>query len=67
MKGADIYQKFCTMFPFYAEAADGYKKIGSKTIKLEYTDNTSLIFMYKGDNDWTFGTRVWRRKPVKKV
>lgn len=71
MKGAEIFQEFCTLFPDYAEAADGYKKIGSKTIKLEFTDNGKalkpLIFMYKGDNDWTFGTRVWRRKPVKKA
>lgn len=72
MKGSEIFRKFVTLFPEYAGAIARYTKIGSKAIKLEYTGANGealkpLIFMYKGEDDWTFGTRVWRRKPVKKA
>lgn len=68
MTGAQIFQEFCNLFPDYAVTANGYEKIGSKAIKLSYNGGLHhLIFMYKGDDDWTFGTRVWRKKPVKKA
>ena len=63
----NIYQGFCKLFPTYVDKVESYKKIGSKSIKLKMkTEDGSdkfLIFLYNDPWDWTFGTKVWRRKP----
>lgn len=64
----NIWNGFTELFPDYVDKVESYKKIGSKSIKLkmktpEGAPNKFLIFLYNDPNDWTFGTKVWRRKP----
>lgn len=65
----NIWAGFCRLFPDYINRVESYKKIGSKSIKIKMNkENISdpdryLIFLYNDPWDWTFGTKVWRRKP----
>lgn len=64
----NIWNGFTELFPGYVDKVESYKKIGSKSIKLkmktpEGASDKFLIFLYNDPNDWTFGTKVWRRKP----
>jgi hypothetical protein len=64
----NIWNGFTKLFPDYVDKVESYKKIGSKSIKLkmktpEGTPDKFLIFLYNDPYDWTFGTKVWRRKP----
>lgn len=64
----NIWNGFTELFPGYVDKVESYKKIGSKSIKLkmktpEGAPDKFLIFLYNDPNDWTFGTKVWRRKP----
>lgn len=64
----NIWNGFTELFPDYVDKVEGYKKIGSKSIKLkmktpEGAPEKYLIFMYNDSNDWTFGTKVWRKRP----
>lgn len=64
----NIWNGFTQLFPSYVEKVESYKKIGSKSIKLkmktpEGEPEKFLIFLYNDPLDWTFGTKVWRRKP----
>lgn len=64
----NIWNGFTKLFPDYVDKVESYKKIGSKSIKLkmktpEGAPDKFLIFLYNDPWDWTFGTKVWRRKP----
>lgn len=63
MKNAELFEIFKGMFPDFAKCAKGSKLIGSKAISIEMENGKSLIFMYYGQDNWSFGTKVWRRKP----
>lgn len=63
MKKDELFEIFKEMFPDFAKCAKGFKLIGSKSISIEMENGKSLIFMYYGKDNWSFGTKVWRRKP----
>lgn len=71
MKVDNIWNGFCKLFPDYVDKVESHKKIGSKSIKLKMkTEDGSdkhLIFLYNDPWDWTFGTKVWRTRPRKKI
>lgn len=69
MKKEEIYNAFVRLFPKWEESVISYKKIGSRAIALFFTSSffekdKKLIFFYNNDEDWTFGTKVWRNRPV---
>lgn len=65
MKKEEIYNAFVRLFPKWEESVISYKKIGSRAICLFFEEkNKKLIFFYNNDEDWTFGTKVWRNRPV---
>lgn len=64
----NIWNGFTKLFPDYVSKVESYKKIGSKSIKLkmktaEGEPEKYLIFLYNDPWDWTFGSKVWRKKP----
>lgn len=63
MRNDELFEIFKTMFPEYAKCAKNSRLIGSKAISIEMGNGKSLIFMYYNQDNWTFGTKVWRRKP----
>lgn len=67
MSKEEIYNEFKRMFPAYSEHVTNYKKLGSKMISLQMDNplfGSSLVFLYDGKNNWNFGTKPWRRKPI---
>lgn len=66
MTGEDLYNAFKEMFPGYAEKTIAYKKIGSRTLSIltEISDKT-FVFLYISDDNWQFGTKLWRKRPDK--
>lgn len=68
MKKETIYNAFVRLFPTWSKMVTGYKKIGSRMILIDcllYNDK-SIVFLYNNDNDWTLGTKIWRRRPEPK-
>lgn len=62
MKLDEIYAGFLTLFPEWGDAIEGYSRLGSRAITL-YFKNTekTLVFYYNNLDDWSFGTRMFRR------
>jgi len=70
MTKEQIWDGFTQLFPDYVDKVEKYEKIGSKSIKLtlnatvpDTEEHKTLIFLYNDIWDWTFGTKVWRKKP----
>lgn len=63
MRKGEIIQEFVRLFPNFAEAATGYKKIGSNVIVVKFENAKSLVFLYINDGNWSFGTKLWRKRP----
>ena len=66
----EIWQGFVKLFPTYVERVESYEKIGSKSLSLkikmpEGQPNKTLLFLYNDPWDWTFGSKIWRKKPRK--
>lgn len=59
----NIFKAFSNMFPDLAQASASYKKVGSKTISVKMKNGKSLVFLFNNEDDWTLGTKLWRRKP----
>lgn len=59
----NIYKAFSNMFPDLAQAASSHKKVGSKTISIKMKNGKSLVFLFNNEDDWTLGTKLWRKKP----
>lgn len=69
MQRDNIWAGFVKLFPDYVDKVQSYTKIGSRSIKLkmktperEYGEKY-LIFLYNDPWDWTFGSKIWRKKP----
>lgn len=74
MNKEQLFEKFKVLFPNWAGRAIFYKKIGSKTLKIIFASdigvvneikNTSRVFLYNNEDDWQFGTKLWRKRPDK--
>lgn len=72
MSKEDLFDMFEQMFPNWAERVTTYKKIGSRTLAIKFKEfgetvidqnEVSRVFLYKGPNNWQFGTKMWRKKP----
>ena len=74
MSKEQLYEAFTELFPDWAQIATSYKKIGSKTLAIEFTEfmgnveiKTSRVFLYNDPNNWQFGTKLWRKRPENRV
>lgn len=67
MTKTDIFNIFKVMFPEWAKYVTGYKKIGGRVIAIKYDmgegKRGSLVFLYIDQNNWQFGTKLWRKRP----
>lgn len=59
----ELFEVFKDMFPIWAGEVTSYKKIGSRTLAIKFEDGTSRVFLYVNDNNWQFGTKLWRKRP----
>lgn len=58
-----LFRKFWIMFPDWAAKATSYKKIGSKCLAITFKSGISRVFLYVDENNWQFGTKLWRKRP----
>lgn len=72
MNKQQLFEAFNSLFPDWAKRLTSYKKIGSKTLALTFlegtSDNitsTSRVFLYVDQNNWHFGTKLWRKRPMR--
>ena len=64
MSELDLLQKFHELFPNHAQNLESYTRTGANilSIRLKNTDK-SLVFLYNNEQNWTFGTKLYRRVP----
>ena len=69
MNKEQLLEKFKLMFPSWAPHIASYKKIGSKTLAIEFNigpvKKVSRVFLYNNPDNWQFGTKLWRKRPKK--
>lgn len=73
MSKEELFEKFKEMFPTWARTAGSYKKIGSRTLAINFAKEVvngeviyeSRVFLYINDDNWQFGTKLWRKRPEK--
>lgn len=63
MKIDNVYNHFIYMFPNWKNDVVAYKKVGSSAICIIFRGGKSRIFLYRSEDDWTFGTKLWRKRP----
>lgn len=74
MNKEELFKAFCWLFPEWGDRVKGYKKIGSKTLAIEFYDHvtptgavseqtSSRVFLYNNPDNWQFGTKLWRKRP----
>lgn len=62
MRVDEILHGFEILFPEWMDSVTGYKRFGSKSIILYFREK-SLVFYFNNTEDWTFGTKAFRRVP----
>lgn len=77
MSKEELMAAFERLFPNWIKDVVSYKKIGSKCLSIcfkrvdvqrpSYTKVSmyTRVFLYKNDNDWHFGTKLYRKRPDK--
>lgn len=71
MKKEELFTKFGEMFPNWAKRAYSYEKIGTNVLAIKFilhvevnkVEEESRVFLYKGPDDWHFGTKLYRKNP----
>lgn len=75
MNKEKLFKAFQELFPDWAKKATSYKKIGSKTLAIRFATEVTLgedsgevkeesrVFLYIDQNNWQFGTKLWRKRP----
>ena len=63
--GEKTFEVFSKMFPKLAEQIDHYEPKGSLCIAVYFKDpdKKSLIFLWESPENWTLGTKLWRKRP----
>lgn len=74
-----LFRIFESMFPEYAKRVTSYRKIGSRALAIILirggdeaslmdqgeNEESSRVFLYYGPGNWTFGTKLYRKRPKK--
>lgn len=60
----ELFLKFRTMFPVYAEEVRGYYKYGKHALRIT-TNRNEFIFTYESDKDWSLETVHFNKKENK--
>ena len=66
----ELFGVFKLMFPEWAKMATSYKKIGGRTLAINFETNQGMVnfsrvFLYIDNDNWQFGTKLWRKRPDK--
>lgn len=73
MNKDELFEAFKELFPEWAEKVTSYEKIGSKTLAIKFAhfgdtvaDKTekSRVFLFYDYDNWQFGTKLYRKKPI---
>lgn len=73
MNKDQLFEAFQELFPGWAKKATSYKKIGSKTLAINFAiylngekvTEVSRVFLYVDPSNWQFGTKLWRKRPAR--
>lgn len=71
MRKEELFAKFQLMFPDWAKCVVSYKKIGPKVLAMDFVFEKNLeepkkcsrVFLYISEDNWQFGTKLWRKRP----
>lgn len=63
MTKENIYLALCHIVPTFAKEVERYEKIGSQSIRLKMKNGKTRVFLYYNDDNWTLGTKSWRKRP----
>lgn len=63
----ELIDVFEDMFPDWAGHVVEYKPFQRDVIILILEGGRSLVFFHKGDDNWSFGTKLYRPKPRKTI
>lgn len=63
MTKEQLFDAFKILFPNFVEGVKSYRKIGSKTIAIEFKEGKSRVFLFVDNDNWHFGTKLWRKRP----
>lgn len=76
MNKEELFKAFQELFPEWAANAHSYKKIGSRVLAITFKitheyenidrsldEDVSRVFLYNNQNNWQFGTKLWRKRP----
>lgn len=77
MTKEELFDNFKILFPNWKDRVVSYKKIGSKSLAIKIAkyitksgavseDCDSRVFLYENQNNWQFGTKLWRKRPERK-
>lgn len=68
MTAGELYDKFVNVFwKVTYDFLGSCKKIGARAIKIETKSGKPLYFIWYDDDNWTIGTKMYRKKPEKQV
>ncbi len=67
----ELLDQFKKMFPNYADDVISCKRLGSRAIAIKFKNDQnngndsvkSRVFLYINENNWSFGTKLWRKRP----
>lgn len=79
MSKEELIKIFKEMFPNWGNMVKSYKKIGSRALAITFhtymnsresgvvcdEEHNSKVFLYYDEFNWQFGTKLFRKKPVK--
>lgn len=70
MTKPELYDKFTELFPEWTGRVIGFKRIQPRVLKLQIradfedpTQDVMRYFMYINEDDWSFGTKIYRNAP----
>lgn len=64
MTAKDLFEKLMNVYwKSMSNLQGSYKKIGARALKLEVDGGKPLYFIWYDDDNWTIGTKMYRKKP----
>lgn len=61
----ELYNRFVSLFPVYKAGIIYCEKIGARAIKITLIGGRIRYFIWYNDENWTFGTKLYRKRPEK--
>lgn len=67
MTKEQLMVKFYQKFPEWMSSVVETKKLGPRAIAIKMDNDVSLVWLWNSDDDWQFGTKLWRMMPKKMI